>query len=371
MSVIWELYPFLLLFLLIEGITLVKKGMIIFIGSGMLPVNQILPKGIGYKADPFAPAFSLADDPFIFTVDGLYYLKHELSRGLPYCGIEDYGFIDYHQCDRITRDEKKLLFDGSLLLNTQSSAIAQAMHDTLSKLSGASPETISSILRSSSSLNDVQMRLRKIRSASGLLSFPQTILFTLLYFTPLLWNFFLRERVFPTFIYVCLIVATWLSGTIIYAVSSRKLSGKIDWLNTIQLFVFPVSICRAIQYLTASALAGFSPLPVAAALFNRKLFTRFAKKRYTLLTASMEQDLPEKLRSGLEMKKVVFEEILKQQGIPLEALEVSLTTDDPNTICYCPLCFAEFRKHSAVCTSCNVATRPVSNLTPKGKKSDV
>jgi hypothetical protein len=370
MSVIWELYPFLLLFLLIEGTIYVKKGMIVLTGNGLLPVGQILREGIGYKADPFASVFFLADNPFIFTVDGFYYLKHELSRGLPYSGINDYGFINYYECDRITRDEKKLLLEGTLLLNAQSSTLAQAIHTMLIQLAGSSSETVVSLLRSSHSVSAVRKQLQKIRSSSSLLSFPQTALFTLFYLTPPLWYFFFRERIFPSLIYFVLLLVAWLSGVIIYALSSRKLYGKIDWLNTIQLFVFPVSICRAPSYLTSSALVGFDPFTVTALLLSRKKFTGFARKRYTLLKVSLEQKLPEKLHNSLELKKALFEEILREREVPFEHLEISPVTGDPNAVCYCPLCLAEFHKQCAVCTSCNVATKPVSPAEPKGDTID-
>lgn len=361
MTILWELYPYLVILFLLEGIVFVRKDTVLFIQRRWLRSSGLLKPGLRFRdLGILFHSFYSFDTPFIFSIKGFYYRQGRLSRPLPFSPLSAYSFISYQKVNTIEKSDKDLLIDGKVIIRTQSPEMANSLHNRLLKLANLDSVTPENIYEPTLALQSIKARLKEVDNLIQWLSIFEFIFFLLLFVVVPLRIMFFKPIISWDLIYLSFLCFTWICGVLTYMICSQKLYGKIDWMNTLQLTVYPISLCRASIYLSNNALVAYNDLAIASVVLDKKRFLWYARYKIELLKACLELDIPHEMQEVFHYLMNKYEQIVNARGIKTAELNMSYQCSDPSTLYYCPVCLAEYRIPLDTCANCNVKTRLVS-----------
>jgi len=358
MTIVCELLPFLAILFLLEGVVFIRKGMSLFVTGIRSGTARIHSEGFRYRGlGFFSASFYAVRDGLLVTARGVYYKKNRSNAPLPISPVSEYSYIGFSAIQRLSLSEKDLQVDGRTIFTAQTTKLAKHLHQHLLHLASLSDRTTEDVSAPLFAVDALKNRLDEVGKVLNLMKWVQDFFFMLLYLIPAM-SLLVRGAVPKpvNIVYLVLLGFFWIGGTVAFALSSKRLFGHVDVLNTVQCAVFPVSICRASMYLTDSALAQFDEISVAAALLDKKNFVGFAQNRYEMLIAALAMELPDDLREMMDYRKKRFEEIAASKNVTPQELRSGPASDDPHALCFCPVCNAEFSIELDRCATCGVQT---------------
>ncbi|NLE02695.1 MAG: hypothetical protein GX640_22750 [Fibrobacter sp.] len=365
MAILWELFPVFVAIYLIECISFVRDGTLLFIPRIFRYLPYLNHAGFGIGAiSPSSMTFYSIDSQLLFTSKGFYYPDDEYVAEFPFSPLSRYRFCSYEDIQTLKTEERDLLLNKKVILRTQSPKTSRAIYDSIKQFAARPIPGNDSAFKDSFRRDLLKSRINAVKKNSSILSLTGNTFFVLLFIALPLWFLFNEKLYLPTAVYITYfasIILLWIGGLTAYSVCSKRLYGKTDWMSTLQFVFCPVSICHLTAYFGKYSLLNFNPFTMASVLLPRKDFLAFARKKYAVINAQLRASPPEHLAEILRITKEEYERIAGETGFSLEDLKAVPGNRDRFTKEFCPVCLSEFQRPVKNCPNCTIETEKWDN----------
>lgn len=357
-----ELFPYLLLLYLIDGVALIHAGQRFFLSAWGRRFRLVQGTMAIINPFPLGQSITAYGLRFIPTAIGLYTLTNAGEPPSARYQVGDFHFIAYSAMRTVETDGAKVKINQATVWTAASARQAQQVAALIKTLQNRPVEqrnhTIKHHLTESQAYSALEQRHTAIQEGVALLRPWCLLLFvTLVVLLPLTlygtrWLTLLLPNVLLLFglaYSICLLLTLYLHRQL------HQTTWAAALLEQIGLIFSPVSAIRAIDHLTRTLYSEYEAIVVAALLLPTPLFAQ--QLRQELYRAACAKVLHEQTdwQEFWTMRTQMLEELGEQRGLTHAAIFAAPEQQDASAAAYCPVCHSEFRVGFAFCRDCETA----------------
>jgi len=357
------LYPYLLLFYVIDCFIHIKRFQVAFtshIGTGY----KYLKEGFRFiSLSPICRLYIVHQLPVFFSKEKVYiWKKTELSDADLY-HPESFFRLNYQDIQNIHTDDTVLISNGKIKIDFHSSDAPKAIEEKIYVLNKTDPDKRDILIRqdleSSTRIDAIRNnRFNGSTTLSALELLSLMLFFNLFVLTPIILYTQIKIHIlFP--LILALILYLKIMFLSVYSVR-KKIAGNKGSLPLLVLTLIfsPVTALRVIHFLTRHLLATFDYIAVSAAFLTPDDLKPLLKKELKRMHYSKLKFPDDDLTGCIQIKEAYYRRFLDASGLASEDIfrHPAKRHDDAHS--YCPLCNVEFVKSATTCPDCDMDLVP-------------
>lgn len=354
-----ELFPYLILLYLIDGVALIQSGRRFFVSFWGRRFH--LAQGTMAIVNPFPLGQSIiADDlRLLLTTTGLYTIVDQGEQPSARYQPADFHFTAYSDIHTIEADGTKLKVNQATVYATASPRRVQRLVTLLTTLQNASVDQRVTLIKDNwdetQDLVALQERHAATLAAISLLR-PWSFLFFVvlfvllpltLYGAPWLTLFLPNVLLLLGLTYsICLLLTLYLYRQI------QQTTWGATLFEQVGLLFSPVSAIRAIDHLTRTLYSDYEAIMVAALLLPTPAFAqRLRQELYRAECAKVWHEQRD-WQAFWTMRIEMLDRLGEQRELTRASIFAAPDRQDISAAAYCPICHGEFRAGFTLCRDC-------------------
>jgi len=343
-EILAELWPYLLLFHLADGIKHFSSreiGFSSFLGElkrfRLVPSDSfflnLLPGGILVRTE---------QTPLIFTAKRLYFPTDNKLK-LESLTADDFGSVDSEQIHAITTDSKKIQLTGEAHLKTNSAIEANFLTNSIKQLySKSEKKRLALGQKFYRQRMDLSVAESEWTRSRPLFTFVATL-----------------SQILAILLFVLLPLCLYTDVVPFVSVNRLHKIYAIGWKKVaVELFLMilsPLSTTQATLHISRNLFYRFDSLVTTALLSPKSDFHHQVRQRL---------QLNNRLKSGSqqadwihfwEQEEALIQALVEQSESSMQDVYQAPTQQDKSCISYCPICHNEYRSEYETCHDCQAA----------------
>lgn len=357
-----ELFPYLILLYLLDGVALIHVGQRFFLSHGG---GRFHPSGwapLIFNPFPLGQSITTYDLGVIPTETGIYTFTPGSDQSGERYQAADFHFIAYTAIDTVALDGAKLLVNQATVCITALPRQAQrlaALITTMKNVPVAQRTTaLQQYRRETQDLAALQQRHTAAETAMGWLR-PWSLLYFVTFFGLLPITLYSAPWLTHLLPNVLLLLGLTYSICLLLTLYWHRQLQQTTWAAALMaqmgLIFSPVSAIRASDHLTRTLYSDYEVNTVAALLLPTPVLTQ--QLRYALHRASCAKTLLESVdwQEFWTMRQQMLERLGEQRGLTVAAIFAAPAQQDKSAAAYCPVCHNEYRRGFTFCRDCEIA----------------
>lgn len=364
-----DLFPYLILLYLLDGVALIHVGQRFFLSHGG---GRFHPSGwatLIFNPFPLGQIITTYDLGVIPTETGIYTFTPSSDQSSERYQAADFHFIAYTAIDTVALDGAKLLVNQTTVCTTALPRQAQRLATLITTVKSAPVAqrfpAIQQYVAETQDLAALQQRHTAAETAIGWLR-PWSLLYFVTLFGLLPLTLYGAPWLTRLLLNVLLLLGLTYSTCLLLTLYWHRQLQQTTWAAALMaqmgLIFSPVSAMRASDHLTRTLYSDYATITVAALLLPAPTFAQ--QLRYALHRASCAKALQESVdwQEFWTMCQQMLESLGEQRGLTVAAIFAPPAQQDKSAAAYCPVCHSEYRSGFAFCRDCEVALQrfPVS-----------
>lgn len=357
-----ELFPYLILLYLIDGVALIHVGQRFFLshwGRHFYPIDWAT---VIFNPFPLGQSITTYDLGLIPTALGVYTFTPGNAQAGEHYQATDFRFMAYTAIDTVALDGTKIQVNQITVCTAASPSQAQRLATLLKTVKSAPLEqrttAIQQYLRETQDLAALQQRHADAEAAISLLR-PWCLLFFVTLFALLPLALYGTRWVTLFLPNVLLLLGLTYGICLLLTFYLHRQLHQTTWVATlleqVGLIFSPVSAIRASDHLTRTLYSDYEAITVAALLLPAPTFAQ--QLRHELHNARRAKALQEQVdwQEFWTLRQGMLTRLGEQRGLTSAAIFAVPDRQDASAAAYCPVCHGEFRAGFAFCRDCETA----------------